>query len=86
MEFMNACREKQKKSLRASLWTYPVLVKGPLGLLTAADLLGLLLFVGMVTYILGMYLKVGFDGINKPSMFGHMHMHGAADAEPHKVR
>ena len=40
----------RKKTLRFRLWSFPVLVDGPLGVVSAAELIGIILFIVFVIW------------------------------------
>ncbi|XP_028769259.1 ferric reduction oxidase 2-like isoform X2 [Neltuma alba] len=49
------------------IWKRPVLVKGPLGIVSAIELIFFLMFVALLVWSLSSYLKSGFSQINKQS-------------------
>ncbi|CAN0910142.1 Ferric reduction oxidase 7, chloroplastic [Linum grandiflorum] len=48
-------RKKSLKYPRAQLWTFPVLVDGPLGVVSATELIGVVLFVGYIVWSFYLY-------------------------------
>ncbi|CAI0438448.1 unnamed protein product [Linum tenue] len=46
---------RKKKYPRAQLWTFPLIVGGPLGVVSAAELIGVVLFVGYILWALYFY-------------------------------
>ncbi|KAM5574160.1 ferric reduction oxidase 7, chloroplastic-like [Rosa sericea] len=52
---------RKKKPPRFNLWTFPVLVDGQLGVVSAAELIGIILFVVFVLWDLYAYTVVNFE-------------------------
>ncbi|KAF3970840.1 hypothetical protein CMV_005498 [Castanea mollissima] len=52
---------KEKKTPRFRLWTFPVLVDGPLGVVSAAELIGIILFIVFVIWAVYSYTVVNFE-------------------------
>lgn len=50
------CRKKASKYPSFRLWTFPVLVDGPFGVVSAAELIGILLFVVFVIWAVYAYI------------------------------
>ena len=48
----------RKKTPRFRLWTFPVLVDGPLGVVSAAELIGIILFIVFVIWDVYVYTSV----------------------------
>ena len=48
----------RKKTPRFRLWTFPVLVDGPLGVVSAAELIGMILFIVFVIWEVYVYTAV----------------------------
>lgn len=48
-------RKKTSKHPRFRLWTFPVLVDGPFGVVSAAEFIGILLFVGFIFWAVYAY-------------------------------
>ena len=51
----------RKKTPRFRLWTFPVLVDGPLGVVSAAELIGIILFIVFVIWAVYSYTVVNFE-------------------------
>ncbi|KAF3948437.1 hypothetical protein CMV_025562 [Castanea mollissima] len=49
---------QEKKTPRFRLWTFPVLVDGPLGVVSAAELIGIILFIVFVIWDVYVYTAV----------------------------
>lgn len=47
-----------------SLWTYPVFTQGPLGIVTAADLIMLVLFLLLNVWVIVWFETVGISNID----------------------
>ncbi|GLJ11029.1 hypothetical protein SUGI_0140800 [Cryptomeria japonica] len=47
-----------------NLWTYPIFIGGPLGTVTAGEILILLIFLGLVIWTLSFYIVNGLAGVN----------------------
>ncbi|XP_050289052.1 ferric reduction oxidase 7, chloroplastic-like [Quercus robur] len=58
---------QEKKTPRFRLWTFPVLVDGPLGVVSAAELIGIILFIVFVFWDVYVYTALTFQII--PSFF-----------------
>ncbi|KAE8007847.1 hypothetical protein FH972_004410 [Carpinus fangiana] len=52
---------QEKRTPRFRLWTFPVLVDGPLGVVSAAELIGIILFVVFVLWAVYSYTVVNFE-------------------------
>ncbi|KAI3810631.1 hypothetical protein L1987_20252 [Smallanthus sonchifolius] len=50
-----AIQEKKKKTASFRLWTFPVIVDGPFGVVTAAELIGILLFAVYIIWAVTVY-------------------------------
>ncbi|OIT07625.1 ferric reduction oxidase 7, chloroplastic, partial [Nicotiana attenuata] len=50
-----ACRKKTAKGPSFCLWTFPVLVDGPFGVVTAAEMIGVILFSAYIIWAVVMY-------------------------------
>ena len=50
-----AYRRKTSKNPRFHLWTFPVLVDGPFGVVSAAELIGIILFVVFIIWAVYAY-------------------------------
>ncbi|CAN1748773.1 hypothetical protein LINPERHAP1_LOCUS3497 [Linum perenne] len=48
-------RKNSRKYPRPELWTFPVFVDGPLGVVSATELIGVVLFVGYIVWALYLY-------------------------------
>nr|WEQ60891.1 FRO7 [Lycium barbarum] len=55
------CRKKNAKGPNFSLWTFPVLVDGPFGVVTAAEMIGIMLFAGYIVWAVIMYTIQNVD-------------------------
>ncbi|CAL1385140.1 unnamed protein product [Linum trigynum] len=51
-EFYPRKQNSSRKNPRAQLWTFPLIVGGPLGVVSAAELIGVVLFVGYILWAL----------------------------------
>jgi hypothetical protein len=51
----------RKKPPKFRLWTFPVLVDGPLGVVSAAELIGIILFIIYVIWAVYAYTVVNFE-------------------------
>ncbi|KAM5574158.1 ferric reduction oxidase 7, chloroplastic [Rosa sericea] len=52
---------QEKKKAKFSLWTFPVLVDGPLGVVSAAEMIGIILFIVFVLSALFFYTVANFE-------------------------
>jgi ferric-chelate reductase len=52
---------RRNRTPRFRLWTFPVLVDGPLGVVSAAELIGIILFVVFVLWAVYSYTVVNFE-------------------------
>ena len=52
---------RKKKKAKFSLWTFPVLVDGPLGVVSAAEMIGIILFIVFVLSALYSYTVANFE-------------------------
>ncbi|KAG6652343.1 hypothetical protein CIPAW_05G000100 [Carya illinoinensis] len=57
----NSVRGDRKRPPRFRLWTFPVLVDGPFGVVSAAELIGIVLFVMFVLWAVYAYTVVNFE-------------------------
>ncbi|KAF7144229.1 hypothetical protein RHSIM_Rhsim05G0110600 [Rhododendron simsii] len=64
-EFQVNCRMKSSKRPRFRLWTFPVLVDGPFGVVSAAELIGILLFSIYVIWAIYAYTIVNFKALSE---------------------
>ncbi|XP_058213684.1 ferric reduction oxidase 7, chloroplastic-like isoform X2 [Rhododendron vialii] len=64
-EFQVNCRMKSSKCPRFQLWTFPVLVDGPFGVVSAAELIGILLFSIYVIWAVYAYTLVNFKVLSE---------------------
>lgn len=61
-------RMNNYKFRRYRLWTFPVLVDGPFGVVSAAELIGILLFCGYVLWSLAVYVVQSQSMIERISL------------------
>ncbi|KAF7143696.1 hypothetical protein RHSIM_Rhsim05G0110400 [Rhododendron simsii] len=59
------CRMKSSKRPGFRLWTFPVLVNGPFGVVSAAELIGILLFLIYVIWAVYAYTLVNFKALSE---------------------
>ncbi|XP_028769257.1 LOW QUALITY PROTEIN: ferric reduction oxidase 2-like [Neltuma alba] len=59
--------ESNDAKYKNPIWKRPVLVKGPLGIVSAIELVFFVMFVALLVWSLSSYLKSGFSRINKQS-------------------
>lgn len=57
----NFCSKKAAKGPRFRLWTFPVLVDGPFGVVTAAEMIGVVLFSVYIVWAVVMYTIKDID-------------------------
>lgn len=57
----NCCSKKAAKGPRFRLWTFPVLVDGPFGVVTAAEMIGVVLFSVYIVWAVVMYTIKDID-------------------------
>ena len=55
------CRKKVSKIPRFSLWTFPVLVDGPFGVVSAAEMIGILLFSLYIIWAVSVFTMRNYD-------------------------
>ncbi|KAD3067446.1 hypothetical protein E3N88_35326 [Mikania micrantha] len=63
-------QEEKKKSASFRLWTFPIIIDGPFGVVTAAELIGILLFA---VYIIWAVIVYTINNINLLSLFEITH-------------
>ncbi|KAF7801288.1 ferric reduction oxidase 7, chloroplastic-like [Senna tora] len=62
------CEKKKSKRPRFRLWTFPVLVDGPLGVVSAAELIGIVIFLFYVVWAIWNYTVQAIEeGSSQPS-------------------
>ncbi|XP_077231636.1 ferric reduction oxidase 6-like [Tasmannia lanceolata] len=60
--------KKKSNSPRFSLWTFPVLIDGPFGVVSAAELIGILLFAAYIIWAVYAYTMQNYSSISKSSL------------------
>ncbi|KAL4556386.1 hypothetical protein LXL04_039037 [Taraxacum kok-saghyz] len=60
-------QEKKKKHASFRLWTFPIIIDGPFGVVTAAELIGIVLFA---VYIIWAIIAYTFENITLLPLFG----------------
>ena len=58
-------RKKNLKSLSFRLWTYPVLVDGPFGVVSAVEFIGIVLFIVYVVFSMTYYVVESVSLVSK---------------------
>lgn len=58
-------RKKTSKYPRFRLWTFPVLVDGPFGVVSAAEFVGIVLFVVFIIWAVYAYTMTNFSTLSK---------------------
>ena len=69
--FYSRARKKKLRSLSFRLWTIPVLVDGPFGVVSAVEFIGIVLFITFVVYSMTYYAVESVSLVSKfdlPSM------------------
>ena len=69
--FYLCARKKKLRSLSFRLWTIPVLVDGPFGVVSAVEFIGIVLFITFVVYSMTYYAVESVSLVSKfdlPSM------------------
>jgi len=69
--FYSRARKKKLRSLSFRLWTFPVLVDGPFGVVSAVEFIGIVLFITFVVYSMTYYAVESVSLVSKfdlPSM------------------
>lgn len=59
------CRKKWSKNPWYRLWTFPVIVDGPFGVVSAAELIGILLFSMFTIWAIYAYTLANFNILSK---------------------
>eukprot|EP01018_Ginkgo_biloba_P025258 Gb_17654 [translate_table: standard] len=65
-----------KKKARVDPWTYPILVRGPLGIVSAAELFALIMFLGLLGWTSYKYISNDFSRITAKKLLksGNLHI------------
>ncbi|MCL7029628.1 hypothetical protein MKW94_027942 [Papaver nudicaule] len=58
-------KKSDEENKRVSKWKSPVLIKGPLGIVTGTELAFFLMFIALLVWSFASYLRMGFATINK---------------------
>ncbi|KAI3850897.1 hypothetical protein MKX03_035952 [Papaver bracteatum] len=58
-------KKSDKENNRISIWKTPVLVKGPLGIVTGTELAFFIMFIALLVWSFASYLVMSFETINK---------------------
>ncbi|MCL7050762.1 hypothetical protein MKW94_015706 [Papaver nudicaule] len=58
-------KKSDEENKRVSIWKSPVLVKGPLGIVTGTELAFFLMFIALLVWSFASYLRMSFATINK---------------------